>query len=87
LFLLDTTEPQTPTRESREQPVDTGSAASTKSFQTALEKQQRSPQRLRNSPEMENLKRKLSTTRRPETASRNLLPELNQYKQNYVALQ
>jgi chromosome segregation ATPase len=36
---------------------------------------------------MENLKRKLSSTRRPETASRNLLPELNQYKQNNVALQ
>ncbi|KAJ4309482.1 hypothetical protein N0V94_008909 [Neodidymelliopsis sp. IMI 364377] len=36
---------------------------------------------------MESLKRKLSTTRRPETASRNLLPELNQYKQNNVALQ
>lgn len=36
---------------------------------------------------MESLKRKLSTTRRPETASRNFLPELNQYKQNNVALQ
>jgi chromosome segregation ATPase len=36
---------------------------------------------------MESLKRKLSTTRRPETANRNLLPELNQYKQNNVALQ
>jgi chromosome segregation ATPase len=36
---------------------------------------------------MESLKRKLSSTRRPETTSRNLLPELNQYKQNNVALQ
>lgn len=36
---------------------------------------------------MESLKRKLSTTRRPETVNRNLLPELNQYKQNNVALQ
>ena len=36
---------------------------------------------------MESLKRKLSSTRRPETANRNLLPELNQYKQNNVALQ
>lgn len=35
---------------------------------------------------MENLKRKLSSTRRPD-ASRNLLPELNQYKLNNVALQ
>ncbi|KAF2827319.1 hypothetical protein CC86DRAFT_348672 [Ophiobolus disseminans] len=87
LFVLDTTEPQTPTREGTQQPADTGSAASIKSFQTAFEKQQRSPQRTRNSPEMENLKRRLSSTRRPETASRNLLPELNQYKQNNVALQ
>lgn len=36
---------------------------------------------------MESLKRKLSTTRRPQTADRNLLPELNQYKQNNIALQ
>jgi CII-binding regulator of phage lambda lysogenization HflD len=36
---------------------------------------------------MESLKRKLSTTRRPSTADRNLLPELNQYKQNNAALQ
>ena len=36
---------------------------------------------------MENLRRKLSTTKRPETTNRNLLPELNQYRQNNVALQ
>lgn len=36
---------------------------------------------------MESLKRKLSTTRRPPTTDRNLLPELNQYKQNNAALQ
>jgi hypothetical protein len=36
---------------------------------------------------MESLKRKLSTTRRPSTADHNLLPELNQYKQNNAALQ
>jgi hypothetical protein len=36
---------------------------------------------------MESLKRKLSTTRRPPTADRNLLPELNQYRQNNAALQ
>jgi prefoldin subunit 5 len=35
----------------------------------------------------DNLRRKLSTTRRPEATARNLLPELNQYKQNSVALQ
>jgi len=36
---------------------------------------------------MESLKRKLSSTRRPSTADRNLLPELNQFKQNNAALQ
>jgi chromosome segregation ATPase len=36
---------------------------------------------------METLKRKLSSTRRPETANRNLLPELSQFRQNNVALQ
>ncbi|KAF1838000.1 hypothetical protein BDW02DRAFT_68353 [Decorospora gaudefroyi] len=88
LFLLDTTEPpQTPTQESSQNPSGPESASSITSFQSALEKQQRSPQRLRSSPDMENLKRKLSTTRRPETTTRNLLPELNQYKQNNVALQ
>ncbi|CAO2656324.1 Nn.00g051270.m01.CDS01 [Neocucurbitaria sp. VM-36] len=88
LFLLDTTEPpQTPSRESSQHTAGSGSASSITSFQSALEKQQRSPQRVRNSPEMENLRRKLSTTKRPETTNRNLLPELNQYKQNNVALQ
>ncbi|KAI8939497.1 hypothetical protein NX059_003268 [Plenodomus lindquistii] len=82
LFLVESTEsPQTPVRESVQ---DT--ASSTPSFQIAQE-QQWSPQRLNDSPEMENLKRKLSSTRRPEVTSRNLLPELNQYKQNNVALQ
>jgi predicted nucleic acid-binding Zn-ribbon protein len=81
LFLLDTTEPQTPTREVTQQVEETISSKS------ALDTQDSSPQRARDSPDMENLKRKLSSTRRPETASRNLLPELNQYKQNNVALQ
>jgi prefoldin subunit 5 len=53
-----------------------------------LEKQQRSSfRRSLNSPDMESLKRKLTTTRRPEPNTRNLLPELNQYKQNNAALQ
>jgi len=36
---------------------------------------------------MEDLRRKISATRRPEPANRNFLPELNQHKQNNVALQ
>ncbi|KAH9879798.1 hypothetical protein J1614_001822 [Plenodomus biglobosus] len=84
LVLVEATgSPQTPTCESTHDTRGT----STPSSQSAQEKQQRSPQRLYNSPEMENLKRKLSSTRRPETTNRNLLPELNQYKQNNFALQ
>ncbi|KAI4692918.1 uncharacterized protein J4E88_001288 [Alternaria novae-zelandiae] len=51
------------------------------------ESKQRSHRRSESSPEMESLKRKLSATRRPEMTTRNLLPELNQYRQNNVALQ
>ncbi|UPX19603.1 uncharacterized protein EKO05_0009861 [Ascochyta rabiei] len=84
LFLLDTTEfPSTLSRESSQYTANT-SRSSTLSFQSASGKHQRSPEGLHN---MESLKRKLSTTRRPQTADRNLLPELNQYKQNNVALE
>ena len=88
LFLLDTPElPQTPSRESS-QDTATSSTSSKRSSRPQLEKQQRSSfRRSLNSPDMESLKRKLTTTRRPEPTTRNLLPELNQYKQNNVALQ
>ncbi|KAF2661536.1 hypothetical protein K491DRAFT_565734, partial [Lophiostoma macrostomum CBS 122681] len=36
---------------------------------------------------MENLKRKLSSARRPETGNRDMIRELNQYKHNNAALQ
>ncbi|KAH8727133.1 hypothetical protein GQ44DRAFT_770569 [Phaeosphaeriaceae sp. PMI808] len=85
LFLLDTTEPQTPSRETS-QKVESNSFFPVKPSQSPVEKP-RSQSRSSNSPEMENLKRKLSSARRPETTSRSLLPELNQYKQNNVALQ
>ncbi|KAL6709534.1 hypothetical protein ACN47E_001469 [Coniothyrium glycines] len=88
LFLLDTTDlPHTPIRESVPDTFECAVISASPSVQKTPEKQQHSPRRLRNSPEMENLKRKLSSTRRPETTNRNLLPELNQYKQNNVALQ
>jgi chromosome segregation ATPase len=87
LFLLDTTEPQTPSRENSQHTTESSTTDSGKSFLVALEGQQSSPQVAQSSPEMESLKRKLSSTRRPETANRNLLPELNQYRQNNVALQ
>ncbi|KAH3906473.1 hypothetical protein HBH56_204410 [Parastagonospora nodorum] len=87
LFLIDTTETQAHGSESAPQAAEIGAASPNESFQTAYEEQQRPTHRVTNSPDMENLKRKLSSTRRPETASRNLLPELNQYKQNNVALQ
>jgi predicted nucleic acid-binding Zn-ribbon protein len=87
LFLLDTPElPQTPSRESSQNTVAT-SVSSTEPSKVALEKQQRWSRRSLNSPDMESLKRKLTNTRRPEPTTRNLLPELNQYKQNNAALQ
>ncbi|KAH9862312.1 hypothetical protein IAQ61_010515 [Plenodomus lingam] len=79
--------PQTPIQEDTLETAKIRSSVSQSPFQSAQGNDQRSPPRLRNSPDMENLKRKLSNTRRPETFNRNLLPELNQYKQNNVALQ
>ncbi|ORY12729.1 hypothetical protein BCR34DRAFT_288122 [Clohesyomyces aquaticus] len=90
LLLLDTAEPQSPTRESPQGTTGSNSATSTRSiqsFQSALELQGRSSQPSKDSPEMENLKRKLSSARRPETGNRDVIRELNQYKQNNVALQ
>jgi chromosome segregation ATPase len=84
LFRLDTTEPQTPSRENSQHTAESSNTDSSSFAQTG---QDSSPQKAPDSPEMENLKRKLSSTRRPETTSRSLLPELNQYKQNNVALQ
>ncbi|KAF3005191.1 hypothetical protein E8E13_010723 [Curvularia kusanoi] len=73
-----------PSRESSHHTAGT-SASSRRSSRSGSDKQlPASPQ---DSAEMESLKRKLSTTRRPSTADRNLLPELNQYKQNNAALQ
>ncbi|KAL1800500.1 hypothetical protein ACET3X_000842 [Alternaria dauci] len=80
LYTIET--PHTPIHETAQVIADTVSTSSIES-----ESKQRSPQRLASSVEMENLKRKLSSTRRPETTTRNLLPELNLYKQNNVALQ
>ncbi|RAR07640.1 hypothetical protein DDE83_006380 [Stemphylium lycopersici] len=75
--------PRTPTRKNSQNTVSSPEFLN----KGELEGPQRSPQWLETSPDMENLKRKLSTTRRPETTARNLLPELNQFKQNNAALQ
>ncbi|KAF2470306.1 uncharacterized protein BDR25DRAFT_343082 [Lindgomyces ingoldianus] len=90
LLLLDTAEPQSPNREQSPQTA-TGSSSATstrsfQSFQSALELQGR-PHNPKDNPEMENLKRKLSSARRPETGNRDTIRELNQYKQNNAALQ
>ncbi|KAF2129957.1 hypothetical protein P153DRAFT_396295 [Dothidotthia symphoricarpi CBS 119687] len=87
LFLFDTTAPPTPSCESSRHTSSIESAGSISPVQSDLEGQQRSLQRSQPSPEMESLKRRLSTSRRPDTANRNLLPELNQFKQNNAALQ
>jgi predicted nucleic acid-binding Zn-ribbon protein len=63
------------------------SANSIKSFKSAFEQQVASPQHSRDSPDMEHLKRKLSAAKRPETGNRDMIRELNMYKQNNVALQ
>ncbi|KAH6637388.1 hypothetical protein C7974DRAFT_389411 [Boeremia exigua] len=87
LFGVDTARASTtPSRKSSQYTADT-SASSTRSYRSAPEKQQYSPARSQDNADMESLKRKLSTTRRPQNGDRNLLPELNQYKQNNAALQ
>jgi hypothetical protein len=85
LFLLNATDPQTPHLEKLQQAEEP--PGSVESFQVTPEEQQWSHQHAKNSPEMDTLKRRLSSTRRLETTNRNLIPELNQYKQNNVALQ
>ncbi|KAF2018372.1 hypothetical protein BU24DRAFT_491344 [Aaosphaeria arxii CBS 175.79] len=90
LMLLDTTENplspglQSPTKDSPLTAAGTNSANSIRSFQSALEQQTR---QTKDNAEMENLKRKLSAARRPETGNRDMVRELNQYKQNNTALQ
>ncbi|KAH7394030.1 hypothetical protein DE146DRAFT_616609 [Phaeosphaeria sp. MPI-PUGE-AT-0046c] len=87
LFVIDTTEPLTLTHENSQQRAGSCSTEADQTTESAVHAQQCSPQRTLQDSDMENLKRKLSSTRRPETASRSLLPELNQFKQNNVALQ
>ncbi|KAF2870981.1 hypothetical protein BDV95DRAFT_573005 [Massariosphaeria phaeospora] len=87
LLLLDTTEPQSPSRESPQITAGNSSANSIRSFKSALEQQTRSPHPLRETAEMDHLKRKLTMTRRPETNNRDIMRELNLYRQNNVALQ
>ena len=87
LFLLDTTEPQSPKQDAPHSSAGSTPAGSIRSFKTGLEPTPRSPLRSRNNPEMENLKRKLSMAKRPETGNGDAVRELNLYKQNNEALQ
>lgn len=87
LLFLDPSEPQTPTKESPENTAGSTSATSIRSFKSALEQPIRSPHPIRETPEMESFKRKLSVARRPETGNRDMIRELNQYKVNNAALQ
>ncbi|KAF2741968.1 hypothetical protein M011DRAFT_472622 [Sporormia fimetaria CBS 119925] len=87
LLFLDQGDPQTPSRESPQTPGASSSANSTKTFKTAFEQQTRSPLSRRDYSEMDMLKRKLSSARRPEAGSRDTIRELNLYKQNNTALQ
>jgi hypothetical protein len=87
LFMLDTTDnPMSPKRDSPFSSVGNTPAGSIRSFKPSLEAP-RSPLRSRTTPEMENLKRKLSLAKRPETGNGDAVRELSVYKQTNEALQ
>lgn len=87
LFMLDTTDnPMSPKRDSPFSSAGSTPAGSLRSFKPSQETP-RSPLRSRNNPEMENLKKKLSMAKRPETGNGDAVRELNLYKQNNEALQ
>ncbi|KAJ4291156.1 hypothetical protein N0V90_010354 [Kalmusia sp. IMI 367209] len=85
LFMLDTTDIQSPKRDSPFSSAGSTPANSIRSFKPSLETP-RSPLRSRN-PEMETLKKKLTMAKRPDTGNGDAVRELNLYKQNNEALQ
>lgn len=87
LFMLDTTDnPLSPKRDSPFSSAGSTPAGSIRSSKPSLENP-RSPLRARNNAEMENLKKKLSMAKKPETGNGDAVRELNLYKQNSKALQ
>lgn len=87
LFMLDTSDnPLSPKRDSPFSSAGSTPAGSIRSFKPSHDNP-RSPLRSRNNPEMENLKKKLSMAKRPETGNGDAVRELQLYKQNNEALQ
>ncbi|KAJ4348218.1 uncharacterized protein N0V89_009590 [Didymosphaeria variabile] len=87
LFMLDTTDnPLSPKRESPFSSAGSTPASSIRSIKPSQENP-RSPLRSRNNAEMENLKKKLSMARKPDTGNGDAVRELSLYKQNNEALQ
>jgi hypothetical protein len=85
--MLDTTDnPLSPKRESPSSSAGSTPAGSMRSFKPSQETP-RSPLRSRTNAEMENLKKKLSTAKKPETGNGDAVRELNLYRQNNAALQ
>lgn len=87
LFMLDTTDnPMSPTRASPFSSTGNTPAGSIRSVKHSQEST-RSPLRPQDASEMENLKKKLSMAKRPETGNGDAVRELSVYKQNNKALQ
>ncbi|KAF2201518.1 hypothetical protein GQ43DRAFT_471704 [Delitschia confertaspora ATCC 74209] len=87
LLFLDPNEPQSPIREQPLQHTLSASGSTIRSFQTAFEQTTGSPNQTQNSEEMEGLKRRLSAVRKPDTAAREHIRELNQLRENNAALE
>ncbi|KAI1541362.1 SUI1 Translation initiation factor 1 eIF-1 SUI1 [Pyrenophora tritici-repentis] len=86
-FVLDTTgSTQIPTRACSQNKPSHAAAKSLPSIRGPFEGRQ-TPQNPQENSEMVFLRRKLSIPQPSETETRNLAPELNQFKQNNVALQ
>ncbi|KAK7193201.1 hypothetical protein PSPO01_00995 [Paraphaeosphaeria sporulosa] len=87
LFMLDTTDnPLSPKRGTPSSSAGSTPAGSIRSFKPSHDNS-RSPLRSRTNAEMENLKKKLSMAKKPETGNGDAVRELNLYKQNNEALQ
>src|ERR1700722_7193217 len=87
--MLDTAEPRSPTKENTSQPQTAGpSATSTRSFQTAFEDPQRPAQESAcTSPEMQALKRRLSSAKKPDIGPIDVVMDRDRLKQANQALE
>lgn len=89
LLMLDTAEPRSPTKENTSQPQTAGpSATSIRSFQTAFEDPQRPSQESTcTSPEMQALKRRLSSAKKPDIGPIDVVMDRDRLRQANQALE